>query len=277
MAIDDTAGNWVQGYRRVAVGVLLFVLVGAVNAAGNVLWVGNSRTYVGNLPEVYKALVLATDGRTIEAEMLVQGGGDIAGRVEDGSAAREILSGRYQHVLLQEHSSRASCAAKADSRRTRPCQQLIKAHRDIVGMARRMKLQVHIMGTHHADPDRAQQVLQGEAWLRQHTAADGHIPLARAYLAALEHGPQMQWVLEDGYHPHIDLTLLMAVLTYRQLHGQWPKPVDLALRYRSYSMQAFGADTTGSQQNLDTPLTERVVPAAHIERIIDLARKGVGK
>lgn len=49
------------------------------------LFVGNSLTYVGNLPAVFSALSSA-NGRTVTGDMIVRGGATLSQRVANGSA-----------------------------------------------------------------------------------------------------------------------------------------------------------------------------------------------
>jgi len=62
------------------------------------LFVGNSLTYVGNLPAVLDALA-AANGRTIASDMLVSGGATLSERVADGSAgsARVATDATYRY------------------------------------------------------------------------------------------------------------------------------------------------------------------------------------
>ena len=52
-----------------------------------VLFVGNSLTYVGNVPAVFSALAEA-NGTPMPSDMIVKGGATLSERVADGSVAR---------------------------------------------------------------------------------------------------------------------------------------------------------------------------------------------
>lgn len=66
-----------------------------------VLFVGNSLTYVGNLPATLHALA-ASHGRVIDTDMLVQGGATLSQRVADGSVRALLQREHFDEVLLQE-------------------------------------------------------------------------------------------------------------------------------------------------------------------------------
>jgi 3-polyprenyl-4-hydroxybenzoate decarboxylase len=58
-----------------------------------VLFVGNSLTYVGNLPAVFEALSNA-NGMPVASDMIVQGGATLAQRLDDGSVAQALAMNR---------------------------------------------------------------------------------------------------------------------------------------------------------------------------------------
>ena len=62
-------------------------------AAQRVLFVGNSLTYVGNLPATFAALANANDQR-VHSAMIVQGGATLEQRVADGSVRQALASYR---------------------------------------------------------------------------------------------------------------------------------------------------------------------------------------
>ena len=73
-----------------------------------ILFVGNSLTYVGNLPAVLGALSLANDQPT-QSDMLVAAGGTLTDRLRDGSVGRAIAKRDYDVVVLQERGGDFAC------------------------------------------------------------------------------------------------------------------------------------------------------------------------
>lgn len=257
-----------------------FFSIGPVHAEVNsVLWVGNSRTYVGNLPELYKALVLATDKRSIRAEMLVEGGGALQGRVADHSLERSLKADKYDYVLLQERGSVLMCAARAESRGSADCQASIRAHRRLSEITRAAGAKLGIMGT--ADitghgGEVASNWLKGERWLQTEIRPDAYVPMLPAIALGKQQEPGFVWVFSDGAHQGFDGTLMMAVMSYYALEQRWPRPVALNAAYRSYSNDyGFGAEQLGSKQNLQEPIKKIKVSAEHLARIIQLAQETI--
>lgn len=245
-------------------------------AADSVLWVGNSRTYVGNLPEVYKALVHAVDKREIVAEMLVEGGGELTGRVEDGSVARELDAAHYDVVLLQEHGNYLKCGA-GGLNDPKICPSSISAHKKLAVLIRQHGAKAMIMGTmNFVQPNAADvRLLQrGEQSFAKQMQSDGWVEIGNAVLAGIRNEPAWEWIYGDGAHGGHDTTLMMAILTYRHIEGRWPAAVDVPLVYRDYPLSVgFGADELGGRENLHIAPSKRLVPAARLARLVELARK----
>lgn len=262
--------------RKCFLSILLSVALSPALAADSVLWVGNSRTYVGNLPEVYKALVRAADKREIVAEMLVEGGGELAGRVEDGSVARELDAAHYDAVLLQEHGHYLKCGSGGFND-PKICPASLAAHKKLAALVQQHGAKAVLMGTmYFVRPSAAEVRMQerGEQAFAQQIHSDGWVEIGNAVLAGMRSEPAWEWIYEDGAHGGHDTTLMMAILTYRHLEGRWPAAVDVPLDYRDYPLSVgFGAEELGGQENLHIPPSKRIVSAAHLARLIALARK----
>ncbi|HEV2607796.1 MAG TPA: hypothetical protein VGT79_07430, partial [Xanthomonadaceae bacterium] len=69
---------------------------------------GNSLTYVGNLPAVLGALA-AANGRSLQADMIVKGGATLTERLGDGSVTRVLARRHYDFVVLQERGGDFLC------------------------------------------------------------------------------------------------------------------------------------------------------------------------
>src|SRR5690606_7001500 len=93
-------------------GLLLAVACAQITDRANktrVLFVGNSLTYVGNLPAVFDALSHANNHGS-RSDMIVAGGGTLTDRVDDGSVERALANGDYTHVVLQERGGDFMCS-----------------------------------------------------------------------------------------------------------------------------------------------------------------------
>jgi hypothetical protein len=104
------ANRWML---RTALFVLSCMFAAMVSAAApkqpvHVLFVGNSLTYVGNLPAVLEAL--ATDnGKSLQADMLVKGGATLTEWLESGAVQRVLNARHYDYVVLQERGNDFAC------------------------------------------------------------------------------------------------------------------------------------------------------------------------
>ena len=69
-----------------------------------VLFIGNSYTYVNNLPELVTGLAESAH-RSLETEMIVAPGATLQKHWEDGKAVQTIKRSRWDYVVLQEQST----------------------------------------------------------------------------------------------------------------------------------------------------------------------------
>jgi hypothetical protein len=166
-----------------------------------VLFIGNSYTYVNDLPRMLAALARAGNQRPVVHERETPGGCTLEKHWKDGKAAQKIAAGKWDYVVLQEQSSRPivdrarmfEYAAKLDgaikkrqartllfqtwARQNAPQQQaaLSKAYRDL---GKELKARVAPVGMAweralKADPKRA-----------LHSADKSHPGKAGTYLTA---------------------------------------------------------------------------------------------
>src|SRR5262245_12070156 len=105
---------------------LLAAVLGLAQPAERILFIGNSLTYVNDLPAMVSALAKA-DWRTIHCEMVARPDFSLEDHWQQGEARRAIRSGSWTTVVLQQGPS-----ALPESRRllieyTRRFDQEIKA------------------------------------------------------------------------------------------------------------------------------------------------------
>ena len=104
----------------------------AAREPSGVLFVGNSLTYVGNLPAVFDSIQPKTAAPT-ESHMLVAAGATLTDRVNDGSLEEALAVKQYGIVVLQERGGDFACGfgpeACANSRQSlRRLARLVRAH-----------------------------------------------------------------------------------------------------------------------------------------------------
>lgn len=101
-----------QSMLRISLFALLCTCVAIADAAVpkpvQVLFVGNSLTYVGNLPAVLEALA-ADNGKSLQADMLVKGGATLTQWLESGAVQRALQARHYDYVVLQERGNDFAC------------------------------------------------------------------------------------------------------------------------------------------------------------------------
>jgi hypothetical protein len=180
-----------------------------------VLFVGNSLTYVGNLPAAFSALASA-NGHSVSSDMIVRGGATLSERVADGSVARALTARRYTAIVLQERGGDLMCSFGPDS-----CIQSRQAIKILANLARKKGLTVVLLGTYQSLPLPSRRLVQEES----SAAADAGIPyidVSERLQRLRSMAPELTWFYTDGMHPGKDLVLLDAILIYKQLLGSYP-------------------------------------------------------
>lgn len=211
--------------------------------AERVLFVGNSLTYVGNVPAVYSALAEA-NGRQVASDMIVRAGATLTDRLSDGSVAQALVGGRYTALVLQERGGDLTCSFGQDS-----CVQSRKAIIALASLAKAMSVKVVLLGTYQAHPVASRRIVEKESA----AAADAGIPYIevseklRQLRAA---APGLSWFAPDGMHPGKDLALLNAILVHHAIHGSLPKPEQITV----------GAPIYGSTSGLTERLRQADAP-----------------
>lgn len=212
----------------IARSLLFSMLLGysSANAAPNevnILLVGNSLSYVNNLPALFNGLAAQQPGDTVfRADLIAAPGGAIAERWQDGVAAREIAGGHWQVLVLQERGGMLACLAKPQQRNEPECAASVGAHRKFAKLASEHRMRVILLGTWGPDAIWQAQLSRG---LRQLAATTGAQaldtgPLVRDYAKA---HPQTPMYSDAMLHPTLDASLLMAAGLYRMISGHVPQ------------------------------------------------------
>jgi len=208
--------------------ILLLLLFGwsSANAAPaevNVLLVGNSFSYVNNLPALFNGLAARQPGsEAFHADLIAEPGGTIAERWRDGVAAREIASGRWQVLVLQERGGLLACLAKPQQRNEPDCAASVGAHRKFAKLAGAHGMRVLVLGVWGPDAIWQGQLSRGLRQLADATGAQALDtgPLVRDYAKA---HPLTPMYSDAILHPTLDTSLLMAADLYRMISGHVPQ------------------------------------------------------
>lgn len=180
-----------------------------------ILFVGNSLTYVGNLPAVVEALA-ADNGKSLQADMIVKGGATLTQWLDSGAVPRALKARHYDYVILQERGNDFACGFGRQV-----CNDSRHALHALAGVARGAGAKPILMGTYQIGHDASETLVGAES---KAAKAEGmpYIDVSTGLNEGRERVPYDDWFAKAG-HPGHDLVLLEAVLVYRQLYGGLPQ------------------------------------------------------
>ena len=207
---------------------LLLLLLAAVDVrageSAQLLVVGNSLTYVNHLPALFNGMVAAQpDGLRWQADMVGAPGASLAEHWSEGFVAKEIASGRWQALVLQERGGTLACLSSPMGREEADCADSVAAHRRFIELAEKYNVRVIVLGTWGPDAIWQGKLSRGLKRVVAGTRAEALDvgPLLRDYGKAHAQVP----MTIDAVHPSLDASLLVAGALYRQLTGNAPQAV----------------------------------------------------
>jgi|APMI01.1.fsa_nt_gi hypothetical protein len=212
-----------------------------------VLFVGNSLTYVGNLPAVFDALA-ASNGKSVESDMIVKGGATLTMRVADGSVQRALAAKKYDFVVFQERGGDSMCAFG-----TKSCTESEASFRILASAASQHGAKPILLGTYQALPQASRALVQAEA---EAAGSIAYVSISERLAAAMQAQPNANWFYTDGMHPGHDLVLLEAILLYRSVYNELPHSSGFTVSAPMYTPNARFAPPT---------------PVSHMPPSIDVA------
>jgi hypothetical protein len=202
-----------------------------------VLFVGNSLTYVHNLPAMFTALA-QSQGHQVEAAMLVRGGETLTQHLESGVLTPQLLS-KYDKVVLQERGGDLVCAEYSPEI-IEHCEASRAAYARLVQQVRAAGAEPILLGTSQLLPGASRQMQENEIQLGRELGATT-IAISETVRHAMEKRPSADWLSPD-YHPGEEQTLLVSIELYRALFGSLPQPRDVLVKGEDYGA---GAHFTG--------------------------------
>jgi hypothetical protein len=239
---------------------------GRVSPPERVLFVGNSLTYVGNVPAVLSALAEANDA-PMASDMIVKGGATLSERVADGSVARALAERRYAWLVIQERGGDLMCSFGPAS-----CVKSRQAIGELVRMGDAHGVKVVLLGSYQPHPVASRSIVQKESA----AAADAGIPyveVSGTLRRLRDIAPDLVWFASDGMHPGKDLALLDAIRLHQVLRGRLPMPVALTVKAPIYGVSS-GLDAVLRSSDAPPPRPGTVpgtqYDAETIRRIIDV-------
>lgn len=192
-------------------------------ACTRVLFVGNSYTYVNDLPTVFRHLARAA-GENVETAMVAQGGETLAQHVSTGDAPGPIAEARWQFVVLQEQSEIPAVAALRSSEFYPAVRTLVGDIRQAGGTPVLLETWAHQAGWSD----------DGLSYGSMQTALDqGYVtiggqlgvvvaPAGQAWQTAIRLEPGIALWQADGSHPTLAGTYLAACVLFSRIFGYSP-------------------------------------------------------
>jgi hypothetical protein len=218
-----------------------------------ILFIGNSYTYVNDLPATFKQLA-AAGGHRVETGMLAEGGWTLAQHLAAPATRDKLASAHWDDVVLQEQSE---IPAVERSRST----QMYPAARELAGKIRAAGASpIFFMTWAHRDGLPANGLLSYESMQGQIDAGYAAIaselavpiaPVGAAWWAATWQASGLELWQADGSHPSTQGTYLAACVFYAVIFRQSP----VGLSYHSdlsaetaRTLQSIAADTVLKDQ-----------------------------
>lgn len=200
-----------------ALALLITLLAGCGRqATTHMLFVGNSLTYVGNLPAVLDAMAKA-NGHTLQTDMIVKGGATLTDRVDDGSVKWALAQRHYDIVVLQERGFDFACGFGPTV-----CSNARASLEKLATLIRMNHATPLLLGTYQGNPEASATIVQAESDAA-HANSLPYVAISGQLLQGRERYPAEPWFYSDGMHPGAELVLLESVLLYRQLFGASPR------------------------------------------------------
>ncbi|QWT20821.1 hypothetical protein KPL74_02140 [Bacillus sp. NP157] len=199
--------------------LLLFLLCLATAASAaspprRILFVGNSLTYVNNLPSATASLAPPD----VEVDAFALPGASLADGEHNARLADLLAHGHYTDVVFQERGGDAVCHGEGCL--TRPHHvEVRRASTVLAKMARDGGARLYYLGTWQLNTVIEPELVKGE---RDIAAAMGarYIELGETWLRLRAADPNAAWLHSDGQHPGHATTALMAVRVWQALSGE---------------------------------------------------------
>ncbi len=258
----------------VIIATLVWLMLGfpaAAEEAKRVLFVGNSLTYVGNVPAIVESLA-AANGQHVQAKMIVKGGATLTDRMSDESIERALESESFHLLIAQERGGDFMCSFGQAS-----CESARGALADLRALALQKNVKLVLLGTYQGHPQASSALVRAES----EAAVGAGVPylvISDILQQGLKAYPEMKWFAADGMHPGPALALAQAIVIFNHLFGEWPSVQPLQVNapiYRpSSSFQPeLRTPYAGVSVGVDTSIT---YPKEVVQKIIGLASRADG-
>lgn len=228
------------------------------NTPHKVLFVGNSLTYVGNLPAVFDALCEA-NGKTCHSDMLAQGGVTLTQHATEGHVTDVLQAKTFDAVVLQERGGDVIGMAFGSKQTPEAIKKAsAEATQQLVDATQKHQQKAFYLGTYQSHPEVSQSLEAAEKQLAKQMALPA-VTYSNDLVRLKTNHPKHAWFHQDGGHPGAALTLLQAVMLYQAMFDACPGTQGFSVNAPLYEPNAkFSLRTLASTQTLDTP------PQSHV-------------
>ena len=195
----------------------------------HVLFIGNSLTYVNELPAIVESLADSAREPLLETRMVAKPDYSLEDHWNDGDALAGIRSGGWNIVVLQQGPSSLETSRALLLQYTRLFSDVITR-----SGARPALYQVWPTADRPMDFPRA-----NESYRLAASAVNGILfPVGEAWLAAQRIDAATPLYAFDGLHPSVEGSYLAALVMYAVLYGKSPEGLPAMLRLRAGGLLA---------------------------------------
>lgn len=249
--------------RVIAATLVAFFATAAATRADEVphrvLFIGNSLTYVNDLPNAFASL--APKDMHLEVDMIASAGASLADAARNPLVAQALSHGKYAEVVLQERGGEAFCPVSCQQNAALDLPATVAA-KDLAHAARAGGARVFYLGTWQTDRETNEALEYGERAIAKASEAS-YVEIAESRRQLMLLHPDLAWTHADGQHPGYATTAMMALRTWRAMFGAAPATVPCVAGEVHYH-----APKPDGVLHIDTSLTPRtclvsadVVPA----------------
>lgn len=205
----------------------------------HLLFVGNSLTYVNNLPALLETFADSGGEPLLETRMIAKPDYSLEDHWNDGDARTAIAKGGWDVVVLQQGPSSLESSRTLLLQYAGAFAQAIRA-----AGARPALYQVWPTSDRPADFLRA-----NESYRMAADAVNGVLfPVGEAWLATQSIDPAVPLYAFDGLHPSAEGTYLAALVMYATLYAKSPVGLPATLRLRNGATYAVSAHDAAVMQ-----------------------------
>ncbi len=229
-----------------------------------VLFIGNSYTYVNNLPEIFRALARAGGGGQVETVMAAPGGWRLKDHWDKGDARRILREGRFDFVVLQEQSQLGTIIYFEGRPRVgsdeafRPVAAHWTAEARVAGAAPVF----YLTWPRQAAP--GDQAALNHAYLRAGAENGARVaPAGIAWAEVLKGHPEIGLYGDDGSHPSPAGSYLAACAIYAAIFDREPRGLPARIEGRGVALETGETETGGTRPLVDLePRRAKILQAA---------------